>query len=89
MATVTIRLDQDCRTEIMRVDADSELTCVKTSAPGVYTCGILQDKQQELRPDQSMAIKGGSKLTIRLFQTRHAKKEAPFSAELLLAPKGS
>jgi hypothetical protein len=86
VSEMTIRLDQDCRTIIQRVASDSRLTCVRASAPDVYARGIVTNEQQrELRPEQSMTVKGGSRLTIRLFRTRDV--DEPFSVELSLAPQ--
>ena len=82
----TIKLDQDRRSFVTAVDEDSHLTCVKTSAPDVYTRGVLKDEQHDLRPGESMIVKGGSTVTVRLFRTNSG--DEPFSAELSLAPKG-
>jgi hypothetical protein len=83
---VTINLDQDHRSTVRAVDADSTLTCTKTSAGDVYTRGILKDEQHELRPGESMIVKAGSTLTVRLFRTNQGND--PFSAELSLTSKG-
>jgi hypothetical protein len=85
MATVTINLDQNHRSTVRAVEADSILTCIKTSAADVYTRGVLKDEQHDLRPGESMIVKGGSTVTVRLFRTNQG--DAPFSAELTLASK--
>ena len=87
MASVTINLDQDHRSTVRAVEADSTLTCTKTSAPDVYTRGILKDEQHDLLPGESMMVKAGSTLTVRLF--RKNPGDAPFSGELTLASKGA
>lgn len=85
MSETTIRLDQNCRILIHRVTGDSRLTCVRTSAPDVYARGMLPNARRELRPSESMAIKGGSRLAIRLLRTRRV--DEPFSMELSLSPQ--
>jgi hypothetical protein len=94
MSTATVRLDQNCRTIIQPVASDSRLTCMETSAPDVYArCGMSEKgrngiarNDRELKPGESMAVKAGSVLTIRLFRTRQSNE--PFFAELVLAPVG-
>jgi hypothetical protein len=85
MATVTITLDQNHRSTARAVEADSTLTCTKTSADDVYTRGVLKDEQHDLRLGESMIVKGGSTVTVRLFRTDQG--DAPFSAELSLVSK--
>jgi hypothetical protein len=48
--SVTINLNQNHRSTVRAVENDSMLTCTKTSAPDVYTRGILKDEQHDLLP---------------------------------------
>jgi hypothetical protein len=59
---------------------------LKRARPTVYTRGILKDEQHDLLPGESMIVKGGTTITVRLF--RRNPGDTPFSAELTLASKG-
>jgi hypothetical protein len=78
----TINLDQDRRSTTMAIAADSVLECVKTSAGDVFTRGLTEDHQHDLLPGESMAVKKGATLTVRIFCKRPGDVE--FSAELTL-----
>jgi hypothetical protein len=77
----TISLDQDHRAKTLAVTKISVLTCVSTSGRDVYTRGITDSHQTDLRPGESMLVPVTT-LTVRIFsfQTGNAR----FSAELSL-----
>ena len=77
-----INLDQDHRSKTMAVNQASILTCVSTSGPDVYTRGIDDDHQYDLRTGESMMVKGATTLIVRIFSTQTGT--AQFSAQLLL-----
>jgi hypothetical protein len=77
----TIELDQDHRAKTQAVTKPSILTCVSTSGPDVYTRGISDDHQTDLRPGESMLVKA-STLVVRVFSTQTG--DAKFSAKLSL-----
>ncbi len=78
----TIKLDQDHRATTMAVTKTSILTCEKTSGPDVYTRGITDDHQHDLRVGESMVVKADTTLVVRVFSTQTGN--AKFSAEVSL-----
>jgi hypothetical protein len=77
-----INLDQDHRSKTMAVSKPSILTCVNTSGPDVYTRGIDDDHQYDLRPGESMMVKESTTLIVRIFSTQTGSPQ--FSAQLSL-----
>jgi hypothetical protein len=77
----TIDLDQDHRANTRAVTKPSILTCLSTSGPDVYTRGITDDHQTDLRPGESMVVKP-STLVVRVFSTQSGN--AKFAAKLSL-----
>jgi hypothetical protein len=80
----TINLNQGHNSTTMAIPSDSVLTCVTTSAADVYTRGITEDHQHDLRPGESMEVKSPTTLTVRVFCERPGN--AAFSAQLTLTP---
>jgi hypothetical protein len=76
-----IELDQDRRAKTQAVTKPSILTCISTSGLDVYTRGISDDHQTDLRPGESMLVKA-STLVVRIFSTQPGN--AKFSAKLSL-----
>lgn len=78
----TINLDQDHKVRTIAVTKTSVLTCISTSGQTVFTRGSTDTGQNDLRPGDSMVVKEGLTLVVRIFCTN--PNATSFSASLTL-----
>ena len=78
----TIDLNQENKVKVLAITEASVLACLTTSDAAVFTRGSTDSGQNDLRPGDSMAVKDGMTLVVRIFCSDPDASE--FSAHLTL-----